>query len=283
MLGNSRLSHWFRAVYLALAGMPDVKGALRLALRVPGRTLRALRRSGSRKWISRIFGTEAEYARFAAELEGSGELKRLLAALEVSFNGLTGATATGVPYVSGAIKRLHAIHLYALVRRLRPDRMLETGVCNGLSSAVILRAMQANGAGRLSSVDLPEFSGERGGAQAFWSGKGGAVVPAGLAPGWLVPQELRSRWDLHLGRSASLLPPLLDELGPIDCFLHDSEHSFENQSFEFEAAARHLRPGGILVASDTGASSAFDAFCAAHVCDFEVYWVDHSLALALKR
>lgn len=283
MLGISRLTRSFRAVYLAIADMPAPNRAVRYALRNPRKVILALMHSGSRAWIRRVFGSDSEYARLSAELDRSGELKQLLTVLDARFKNVTGTTASGVPYVAGAIKRLHAVHIYALVRRLRPERMVETGVCNGLSSAVILRAMKSNGAGRLYSVDLPEFSGAQEGAPTFWSGKGGAVVPAGLAPGWLVPQVLRPRWDLRLGRSATVLPELLEELGVIDVFLHDSEHSFQNQSFEFEAAARHLRPGGVLIASDTGASSAFDVFCAAHASDFEVYWVDHSLALAVKR
>lgn len=283
MFGISYLTRVLRAVNLAISEIPDPKSVARYALGNPRKAICALMRSGSGKWIRRIFGTEGEYARLARELEASGELKQLLAALDVRFKGVTGTTASGVHYVAGAIKRSHASHIYALVRRLRPERMVETGVCNGLSSAVILRAMQVNAAGRLFSVDLPEFSGVQDDAPVFWSGKGGAVVPKGLAAGWLVPGALRARWDLRLGRSVSLLPPLLEELGTIDCFLHDSEHSFENQSFEFEAAARHLRSGGILIASDTGASLAFQTFCAAHARDFEVFWVDHSLALAVKR
>jgi predicted O-methyltransferase YrrM len=94
----------------------------------------------------------------------------------------------------------------------------------------------------------------------FWDGKGGAVIPPGKQPGWMVPAELRERWQLVLGRSQEELPPLLERVGGIDFFMHDSEHSYECMSFEFEAAWAALRPGGALVADDVTVNSAWDEF-----------------------
>ena len=72
----------------------------------------------------------------------------------------------------------------------------------------------------------------------FWEGKQGAAIPPGKEAGWMIPDELRPRWQLVLGRSQEELPPLLDRLGAIDLFVHDSEHSYECMHFEFQTAGR---------------------------------------------
>ena len=154
------------------------------------------------------------------------------------------------------------LRLYAVLRRLRPRVAVETGVCNGVSTAFLLLALETNGDGELHSIDLPEIAGEDYEPGTFWDGKGGAVIPAGEEPGWMVPADLRGRWHLRLGRSQDELPPLLDRLAPIDLFMHDSEHSVDCMTFEFDAAWRALRPGGVLAADDVTANDAFDRFAA---------------------
>jgi predicted O-methyltransferase YrrM len=155
------------------------------------------------------------------------------------------------------------LRLYAVLRKLRPRVAVETGVCNGVSTAFLLLALEANGEGELHSIDLPEIAGEDYEPGTFWDGKGGAVIPAGEAPGWVVPADLRGRWHLRLGRSQDELPPLLERLASIDFFMHDSEHSDDCMTFEFGAAWSALRPGGVLAADDVTANNAFDRFAAA--------------------
>lgn len=152
------------------------------------------------------------------------------------------------------------VRLYALLRDLRPRVAVETGVCNGVSTAFLLLALERNRAGELHSIDLPEVAGEEYEPGTFWDGKGGAVIPPGQEPGWMVPPELRSRWKLVLGRSQDELPPLLERLGEIEFFMHDSEHSYECMSFEFGAAWEALGDGGVLVADDVNVNSAWDEF-----------------------
>ena len=139
---------------------------------------------------------------------------------------------------------------------------VETGVCNGVSTAFLLLALERNGDGELYSIDLPEIAGEEYEQGTFWDGKGGAVIPPGKEPGWMVPPDLRRRWRLVLGRSQDELPPLLERVGEIDFFMHDSEHSYECMGFEFDAAWGSLRPGGALVADDVTVNSAWEEFAA---------------------
>jgi len=175
-----------------------------------------------------------------------------------------GETGRGHRYNTGRVTGRdgydEGFRLYRLLRDLRPQVAVETGVCNGVSTAFLLLALEDNGEGELHSIDLPEVAGEEYEQGTFWDGKGGAVIPPGKEPGWMVPSELRDRWHLLLGRSQDELPPLLERLGSIDFFMHDSEHSYECMSFEFRAAWDALRDGGVLVADDVNVNSAWVEF-----------------------
>jgi predicted O-methyltransferase YrrM len=247
---------------LALKTLVAGKGrqAIRMALREPARAWKYLRRSYSKRWMKEVFSDTSEYEQFSIELEEFGLLDSMEAQMKEAFSGIKGTTARGQPYAAGALPRRHAYCLYGLIRKLRPEIIVETGVCNGYSTAVILAACTKNGKGHLYSIDYPEFTGARGMQQQFWEGKGGAVVPQDRAPGWLIPESIRDRWTLRLGMSSKVLLPLLEELESIDMFFHDSEHSFENQMFEMMSAWQFLVPSGLLVCSDINWSDAFDSF-----------------------
>ena len=150
------------------------------------------------------------------------------------------------------------------MRKQRPEVAVETGVCNGVSTAFLLAALDRNEKGVLHSIDLPEFAGRDYEPGDFWEGKGGAVVPVDKEPGWMIPTDLTRRWRFTVGRSQDLLKPLLDEVGPVDFFMHDSEHSYECMSFEFRSAFPALRPGGVLVSDDFDWNDAFAELVEGH-------------------
>lgn len=133
---------------------------------------------------------------------------------------------------------------YAILRALRPQVVVETGVANGVSTSFFLYALHRNGAGTLHSIEIgdPKY------------------LPAGAAPGWLVPEWLRGRWNLHLGDARALLSPLLTELGPVDVFIHDSLHTYEHMMFEFQQAYPRLKEGGFLLADDALWNGSFRDF-----------------------
>ena len=149
--------------------------------------------------------------------------------------------------------RFYRILVYAMVRALRPDTFVESGVLHGLTSTFILEALERNGHGRLISADLPSYP-DTGPAN-----KDGcvAVLPRGKEPGWVVPDAKRGRWRQLSGASSSVLPPVLNEIGGIDVFLHDSEHTTQTMFEELSLGWRHLRPGGILICDNSDMSSAF--------------------------
>ena len=123
-----------------------------------------------------------------------------------------------------------------------------------------------NGAGKLYSIDMPGFQDGEGDAAAP---DGGALIPQGRGPGWLVPYSLRANWELIEGSTQDHLPGRLERLGTIDFFLHDSEHSYDCMTFEYEAAIAHLRPGGVLMSHDIYATGAFPEFINRHRFKFD--------------
>ena len=142
------------------------------------------------------------------------------------------------------------LEIYLLVRGKKPALVVETGVNRGWSSAAILRALRHNDRGRLISIDLPT-TGPSGRVNADGR-RDLSWIPDGMT-GLEVPEYLRPRWELRLGSSRDLLPPL----DGYDFFFHDSDHSFENQTFEYQTALRHLPSGGVLASDDVNWTPAF--------------------------
>lgn len=140
--------------------------------------------------------------------------------------------------------------IYACVRVLQPEVMIETGVAHGASSCLILNAMHKNGKGRLISVDLPDND-----TNSAYNFKGKKAET-----GWMVPDSLRSRWTLRLGYAQELLPAILQEEKTIDIFFHDSDHSYTHMKFEFEISVPHIRKGGLLLSDDVHKNTAFREF-----------------------
>lgn len=127
------------------------------------------------------------------------------------------------------------LELFALVRLLRPDHVVEVGVSSGVSSGYLLSALSANGAGRLHSIDLPSFERRPNGhgpPQNSWS------LPPGRSPGWAIPPRLRTAWDLRLGDKADVLPMLTEQLPRVDLLVYDVPHDCPGTLREL----RQLRP-----------------------------------------
>ncbi|NQU99969.1 MAG: class I SAM-dependent methyltransferase [Parcubacteria group bacterium] len=131
--------------------------------------------------------------------------------------------------------------LFALCRLLKPKTIVETGVQSGISSTYILESLERNEMGNLYSIDYPnkEFKN---------------------TTGWLIPNRLRHRWILKIGKSSDELSPLLKHLVEIDFFLHDSDHSYTNMMFEFRTSWPYIKKGGLLLSDDTHLNKAFYDF-----------------------
>jgi len=160
--------------------------------------------------------------------------------------------------------RFYRIFVYALVRAVRPDVFVESGILHGLTSTFILEALHRNDSGLLISADLPSYP-ETGPAN-----KDGciAVLPRGKEPGWVVPDAKASRWRRLKGESTKVLPPVLTQMPSIDIFLHDSEHTTQTMFEELQLGWKHLREGGILICDNSDMSSAFHDLVGHYRCPF---------------
>ncbi|HQI25768.1 MAG TPA: glycosyltransferase [Candidatus Paceibacterota bacterium] len=155
--------------------------------------------------------------------------------------------------------------LYLLVRILKPDIVVETGVASGRSSSFILQGLEDNKKGKLISIDLPKFY-KANQPETYLTEEGNtelkSFVPQEREPGWLVPRDLRHRWELVLGDSRVELPKIINNLEKVDLFYHDSDHSYESMMFEYETVWPKLSVGGFLVSDDIKWNKAwFDFVC----------------------
>lgn len=212
-----------------------------------------------REIFTSIFNDQSELESYHDELANSGLLDVLEYRIK-EFDTNSARTLSGEKPGTGIISNDEGIALYAIMRKLKPEHVVETGVCNGYSSALILKALETNQAGKLHSIDFPEVIGETYSEDVFWQGKGSAAVPEGRESGWIIPDDLKARWELHLGKTQDLLAPLLEKLGSIDIFIHDSEHSYECMWYEYSTAWKHIKDNGFLISDDIGWNSAFFDF-----------------------
>ncbi|MBA3759265.1 MAG: class I SAM-dependent methyltransferase [Gemmatimonadales bacterium] len=241
------------------------------AIRHPGRAvlrlvLRArLRRTGIDEargrllgLLSRRFGVDA--AALLADYQRSGFhewFQQRRAALE-RFDG---------PYRFGTTGAFGCEALYMLVRAIRPRVVVDTGVLYGASSAHILEALAQNGEGQLHSIDIGRD-------------------PREPPHDYFVLPALQRRWELIIGDSRRELPPLLHRCGTVDLFHHDSLHTLEHMTWEYETAFPYLSSHGVLSSDDVHnppsipgifRQNAFPAFCQRRRIPFAIV---HNLGLA---
>ena len=136
--------------------------------------------------------------------------------------------------------------VWCLALHLKPKVTVETGVARGLTTRLLLEAMERNGSGSLFSVDLPPLI------------RRDLAVETGAA----VPASLRTRWTCVSGSSHRRLPALLDRLHRVDLFLHDSSHTKRNVLFELERVWNVLVDGGVALVDDVGYNRGFALFTA---------------------
>lgn len=154
-------------------------------------------------------------------------------------------------YAAGWVNLDDALFLYWLVRKLDPKTIVQTGVCNGLSSAFMMLALVKNGTqGSLHVIDMPPVFDPK---DPGWTIPGkvyGVVIPEGKTSGWIVPDAYSDRFEVWNGDAKVLLPKMIDKVPTIDLFYHDSDHTYNHMMFEFNQAKRKLRQGGLIVGDD---------------------------------
>lgn len=178
---------------------------------------------------------------------------------EAEFKNIEGGVR-GSEFSDGSINYESGKKLYRLIIQQEPEIVVETGVCNGIATAIILKALEKNSKGNLYSIDLPDYPSMS--KDQHWQGKGGAVLPPGKNPGWVIPEEYKSNWELIEGDANYELPKLSEKLDSIDLFIHDSEHSYQTMMMEMSLAWRNLSTGFMLI-DDYHWNNAFSDFAKA--------------------
>lgn len=125
-----------------------------------------------------------------------------------------------------------ASFLYAYILKYRPSMVVETGVANGITTNVMMKALEVTG-GSLHSFDINPKTNN------VYDGNG--------------------RW-YHHHLEGNLKKSLINEISnlpKIDLWVHDSNHGYSWQSFEFNLATKKLGSNGVLCADDVDSSTAW--------------------------
>ena len=124
------------------------------------------------------------------------------------------------------------------IKILRPNCVVETGVANGVSTRLILQSFREF---ELSNSKLYSFD----------------IDPKVFS----LELEGNSQFNKQIIDSPSSFLSAFQKIGNIDLFYHDSDHSYENQLIEYNAAWDALSDNGLLISDDVNWSNAFLDFC----------------------
>lgn len=200
-----------------------------------------------------VLGDEAED--YAKEARATEAFHRIVAARQ-SETARSQTTSLG-----------DCVTMYVLVRLAQPQTMVETGVFMGAMTAMALEAMTKNARGILHSIDL-KLAQNKLDEELY-----GSLVAVGQ----------RERWNMIFGDSRVELPRLLNELGAIDVFNHDSLHTTEHMLWEYELAWSAIRSGGWLASHDVLTTPAWKCFTQAHQDEISDEGRVFGLGFAIKR
>ncbi len=157
---------------------------------------------------------------------------------------------------------------YAILRLLKPGMVVESGIDRGVGTCVLAAAMLRNAAdgqgGKIIGLDINTKSG------SYLAGRYASVV------------------EVIFGDSLEFLK---NTDVAVDIFIHDSLHSVEHETREFELVWPKLSPNGVLMSDAAHVTDVLYEFARRNALAFH-YWqeevVNHvakpaGIALALRR
>jgi len=123
-----------------------------------------------------------------------------------------------------------------------------------------LAAINHNGSGKLTSIDLPLSKTDK-------SDVVGTKWPLDIPIGFHIPKEFNKFHNLILDDAFNALPDLILEMVDssvvLDMFIHDSDHSYGHMMFEFSVIQRYcasMKRSVAIISDDVLENRAFKEF-----------------------
>tara|TARA_Y100000768_G_scaffold388767_1_gene386976 strand:- start:2261 stop:3031 length:771 start_codon:yes stop_codon:yes gene_type:complete len=131
--------------------------------------------------------------------------------------------------------------LYFLVRKLKPNNIVETGVAAGFSSQAFLKALDKNGKGKLFSSDFPYFR----------------IKDGEKFIGIVVDESLMENWTLYIDGDSVNIPKILEQVSTIDIFHYDSDKAYSSRDKIIRMVLPKMNKEGIILVDDIHNNSQF--------------------------
>ena len=153
--------------------------------------------------------------------------------------------------------------LYFLVRLIKPEIVVETGVAAGFSSYSILGALEKNKKGQLLSSDFPYFR----------------IKNPEKYIGIVVPDSLKQRWELFIDGDENNIPLIVSKISKVDLLHYDSDKSYSGRNFVLNLLEDKITADTWLIFDDIQDNSHFydfihqKAISSWKVFSFEGKWV----------
>jgi predicted O-methyltransferase YrrM len=142
--------------------------------------------------------------------------------------GYNSAYEDGFP--TGSVWRVEGQMLYALIRALEPQSVLELGTWHGASATHILQALKDNGRGSLDCVDNRAYG--------------------DVQIGHMIPDEVRHLGTIHPVSLETCIEIALHEGYTYDVIFEDAMHEAPQVEYVWQNAERLLNPGGLIISHD---------------------------------
>lgn len=129
--------------------------------------------------------------------------------------------------------------LYRVVRNFRPRRVLEFGTHIGMSTYYIAKALEANGGGEITTVDIIDVNSEAG----AWRNVGLTRPPSGIAASLGLADTIT-----FVAMPAARF--MEQDIGPYDLIFLDGDHAASAVYREVIRSLGMLNPGGLILLHD---------------------------------
>lgn len=149
--------------------------------------------------------------------------------------------------------------IYFVTRHRKPGTILETGVAAGYSSHAFLSALEKNtsegNSGNLYSSDFPYFR----------------IENPEKYIGILVPEQLKSRWNLFIDGDAKNLPKIMAKVESVDLFHYDSDKRYAGREQAMKYVGPKLSKDAVVIMDDINDNRYFMEMCQSQGKAFRIF------------